>query len=165
MAARVKTELIRLKDFVWSKPIQTHPKPYSTVHFKEVLVSDVFKQLKNLSRRKITGYDDLPPGLLKDSARCIARPLTHVINSSLTTSIVPEDFKIGIITPIFKSGVKSDLDNYRPVTVLHMGCSEPFAHTRIRNHPSDREKGGFFFAVTRKGAVVGGDFTEKERIW
>ena len=45
-----------------------------------------------------------------------------------------------------------------------MGCSGAFAHTRIRNHPSDREKGGFFFAVTRKGAVVGGDLADKKRI-
>ena len=123
MAVKVKATSIRLKDFVWSTPVQIHPKTYSTFRFKEVLVSDVFKHLKKLSRNKATGYDDLPPGLLKDSAQYISRPLTHVINSSLATSVIPEDFKIGIITPIYKSGVKSDLDNYRPVTVLPV-CSK-----------------------------------------
>ena len=123
MAVKVKATSIRLKDFVWSTPVQIHSKTYSTFRFKEVLVSDVFKHLKKLSRNKATGYDDLPPGLLKDSAQYISRPLTHVINSSLTTSVIPEDFKIGIITPIYKSGVKSDLDNYRPVTVLPV-CSK-----------------------------------------
>ena len=33
-----------------------------------------------------------------------------------------EDFKHGLVTPIFKSGKKEDMDNYRPVTVLPV-CS------------------------------------------
>ena len=46
MAVKVKATSIRLKDFVWSTPVQIHPKTYSTFRFKEVLVSDVFKHLK-----------------------------------------------------------------------------------------------------------------------
>ena len=63
--------------------------------------------------------------MLKDSARFIAGPLTYIINLSIQTSIVPEDFKYAIVSPVFKSGSKSDLDNYRPVSVLPI-CSKVF---------------------------------------
>ena len=88
-----------------------------------------------MSRKKATGHDDLPPGLLKDSARFIAAPLAHVINSSIKTAIVPDDFKIGIITFTFKSGKRSDLDNYRPVTVLPVSSKifERCIHQQVMN--------------------------------
>jgi len=125
MAANVKSNSILLKDFVWSKPKETFPKTYSTFHFKEVRVNETFKLLKNLSRKKASGHDNLPTGMLKDAAISIAKPLTHVINAILKTGMVPVDFKYGIVTPIYKSGLKQELDNYRPVTVLPV-CSKIF---------------------------------------
>ena len=32
--------------------------------------------------------------------------------------IVPSEFKQGKIIPIYKSGKKSDIDNYRPIPIL-----------------------------------------------
>jgi len=78
----------------------------------------VFKLLKNLSHKKVTGPDELPPGMLKDVACQIAQPLCLIINRSLLTSIIPDNFKYDIVTPIYKSGVKHDMNNYRPITVL-----------------------------------------------
>ena len=55
---------------------------------------------------------------LKDVALQIAEPLCHVINLSIKTGIVPSRFRIGKITPVYKSGPKNNMDNYRPITVL-----------------------------------------------
>ena len=88
-------------------------------------VNQVFKHLKKLSRNKASGPDELPPGMLKDCAAQICKPLCHVINTSIETGIVPECFKLGNITPIHKSGSKQDIDNYRPITVLPV-CSKIF---------------------------------------
>jgi hypothetical protein len=48
-----------------------------------------------------------------------------VINLSIQTGVVPKEFKIGKATPIYKSGSKQDMDNYRPITVLPI-CSKIF---------------------------------------
>ena len=48
----------------------------------------------------------------------IATPLTHLINLSLTTNVFPADWKIAKIIPIYKSGSRSNLDNYRPISIL-----------------------------------------------
>ena len=90
-----------------------------------VTVSEVFVKLEKLKRKKVAGPDNLPPGFLKHIAIIIAKPLAHVINFSIATGIVPSGFKIGLITPVYKSGPKNDMDNYRPITVLPV-CSKIF---------------------------------------
>ena len=64
------------------------------------------------------GLDNIPPGYLKGVAYVIAKPLTRVINLSLNTGIVPNDFKLGGVVPIFKSSSANNTDNYRPISVL-----------------------------------------------
>ena len=78
----------------------------------------VYKELRRLKRKKASGIDELPPGILKDSAAVIAKPLAHIINLSLASGIFPTDWKIGKVFPLLKSRVKSNIDNYRPITVL-----------------------------------------------
>ena len=84
----------------------------------QVTVAEVIKNLKNLSRKKATGPGNLPPGILKDVAVIIAKPLCHIINISMKNGIIPSAFKLGKITPIYKSGSKHEMDNYRPITGL-----------------------------------------------
>ena len=83
-------------------------------------VSKVFieKELRLLKRQKATGIDDLPPGLLKDCAKVISGPLSHIINLSIKTCTVPFIWKIAKILPAFKSGNSSLPENYRPISIL-----------------------------------------------
>ena len=125
IAIKLKLQFAPLKNFVWKNPKTCYPKTYSTFRFKEVQVNQIFKHLKKLSRKKAPGPDELPPGMLKDVAVYIAKPLCHVINQSLRTKIVPEEFKYGIVSPVIRSGNGQDLNNYRPITVLPT-CSKIF---------------------------------------
>jgi len=61
--------------------------------------------------------------------------LCQVINLTLKSGLVPTDWKIGKVTPVFKSGSKNDIDNYRPITVLPV-CSKVFekcVHHQLMN--------------------------------
>ena len=44
--------------------------------------------------------------------------LTGIFNQSLVNGIFPSDWKLAKVTPIFKNGFKSDLNNYRSISVI-----------------------------------------------
>ena len=49
----------------------------------------------------------------------LSRPLlTGIFNQSLVTGIFLSDWKMAKVSPIFKNLSKSDLNNYRPLSVI-----------------------------------------------
>ena len=67
---------------------------------------------------KATGLDNIPCKLLKIAADVIAPSLTCIFNQSLLTGIYPSDWKLAKVIPFFKNGSKTDLNNYRPISVI-----------------------------------------------
>jgi hypothetical protein len=48
----------------------------------------------------------------------IAPSLTLIFNQSIRTGIFPTDWKVSRVTPIYKSGEKHSMTNYRPISVI-----------------------------------------------
>ena len=104
----------------------------STIHFQSFLpdknpVSFVFSRIsevdiinisKTLKPKTSTGADFISNKLLKIIAPIIITPLHHLINLSLETGFVPEEYKIAKVVPIYKSGDCHDFNNYRPISLL-----------------------------------------------
>ena len=67
---------------------------------------------------KSAGYDEINPDIIKKCNALIAEPLTYVINLSLLQGKFPEKLKYAVITPVFKSGDKTKVKNYRPISIL-----------------------------------------------
>ena len=49
---------------------------------------------------------------------CIIESLTYLFNLVLNTGTFPDDMKFAKVTPIYKSGEKTDCGNYRPISVI-----------------------------------------------
>jgi len=49
-------------------------------------------------------------------------PLHHLFSLSLTESVVPNDWKRHNIIPVFKSGDKSTVKNYHPISAMYQKC-------------------------------------------
>ena len=86
--------------------------------FKCISPTDVYNELLKLDISKSTGLDDIGPNILKISAPVICDSLAHIFNISLCTGTFPSKLKCARVTPIFKSGDATEMDNYRPISVL-----------------------------------------------
>ena len=93
--------------------------------FSAVTSDYVFKIIESLPTKNSSGYDEISTKLLKEVKHEIVEPLIHVINQSLACGIFPDHLKIAKITPIYKKGNKSVIDNCRPISLLP-SCSKIF---------------------------------------
>ena len=83
-------------------------------HIDENEISTIIKNIKNGS----PGWDNLPPVLFKSCISSFIKPLTYIVNKSFESGIFPDLLKLAKIVPIFKSGDKKIISNYRPTSVL-----------------------------------------------
>ena len=78
---------------------------------------DVLKLLQGLKPDKSPGPDMTHPRVLKECANELAYPLFRLFRKSLDDGNVPRDWKDGNVTPIYKKGSRTSVDNYRPVSL------------------------------------------------
>ena len=90
----------------------------NSFNFTIVTEEKVSKLLSSINVTKSTGCDNIAARFLKDGSREISTPLTYIINLSLRTCTVPNDFKSARVVPLFKKGNCNQEGNYRPVSIL-----------------------------------------------
>ncbi len=78
----------------------------------------VYKELTKLIPTKSTGLDNIPARFLKDAASFLKIPVAYIINSSITSNEVPQELKRARVKPLFKKNSRSEVGNYRPVSIL-----------------------------------------------
>src|ERR1043165_10297120 len=62
--------------------------------------------------------DDISPSVAKVTIQAIAEPLAQIINSSFSTGIIPAEIKIAKVIPLYKSGERNKISNFRPISIL-----------------------------------------------
>ena len=89
----------------------------SIPNFKFELINEslIVKTLQGLKASKASGLDNISPRMMKDAAVVVAKPLTRIVNESLSQETVPSEWKYAEITPLYKKGMSTDMDNYCPV--------------------------------------------------
>ena len=64
------------------------------------------------------GHDNIQPFFLKAAGHVIAPYLSLLLNFVFTEGIFLRNCKIARITPIYRSGAKEEMNNYRPISIL-----------------------------------------------
>jgi hypothetical protein len=80
--------------------------------------SDVFKLIANLRPDTASGYDGIHPKVIKHCSTLLLKPLKHIANTIMAHGDFPDKLKKARVTVIWKGASKSDLGNYRPISVL-----------------------------------------------
>ena len=96
----------------------------------------VQKRLEKLRTDKSPGPDKVHPLILKTLSNTLADPLCRIFNTSLQSGKVPDTWKEGVVTAIFKKGMKSLASNYRAITPTSVVCKllEGFITEYLKKH-------------------------------
>ena len=91
----------------------------SSFEFLEINMNEVLQHLLNLGNKSSLDMIDMDNKLLRLASPIIAPLLCHIFNLSLCNSIVPSDWKLARVTPIYKGqGEITHPGNYRPISVI-----------------------------------------------
>ena len=96
---------------------------------------DVIKAIKSLNPKNSEGHDRIPVRIVVDGVKFLAKPLSLIFKNIYATKIIPEQWLIAKIIPIFKKGASNKIENYRPISNL-CACSKVFEKlilNRIKN--------------------------------
>jgi hypothetical protein len=77
-----------------------------------------FSNIIDLLKDTSAGYDGISTKVVKRSYQHYLPVLNHIMNLSLSQGVFPNQLKVAKVIPLFKSGDKMLVNNYRPVSVL-----------------------------------------------
>ncbi|KAL0811210.1 hypothetical protein ABMA28_009640 [Loxostege sticticalis] len=96
-------------------------------------LDEVNKIIDSLDSNSSIGLDGISTKSIKCLKDIILRDLVTCFNKLLSEGHFPDTLKMAKVSPIYKSGSKSDVGNYRPISVL--------PHLHSINFISDRQYG------------------------
>ena len=77
---------------------------------KRIAANFVYQQLELLKPSKATGLDGISARLLEDAASTVSALLTTIVNCSISTSIVPAEWKHAKVVSLHKDGDETSMD-------------------------------------------------------
>jgi hypothetical protein len=83
-----------------------------------VTEAEIIGIIKTLKPTNSSGYDEISSKILKSCGSLISRPLCYICNKSISMGIFPDRIKYATVKPLYKKGVKSSMNNYRPICLL-----------------------------------------------
>ncbi|XP_078607973.1 uncharacterized protein LOC144879949 [Branchiostoma floridae x Branchiostoma japonicum] len=85
---------------------------------EEITEQEILDSVKNLKTGKASGIDNLLPEFFKESISVLLPYLKILFNKCFNFGVIPRQWTVGIINPLFKSGRKDEVENYRSITLL-----------------------------------------------
>ncbi|XP_055612778.1 uncharacterized protein LOC129759372, partial [Uranotaenia lowii] len=79
---------------------------------------EVILKIKNLDQNKSAGPDGLQANFIKHHHQIFSELIRDVFNESLENGKYPSCLKTARVIPIHKGGSKTDVNNYRPISIL-----------------------------------------------
>ena len=78
--------------------------------------------MESLKEDKSPGNDAMHPKFLKEVSEELGGILSHIMEQSMKTGEIPQDWRDALIVPIFKKGSRNEAKNYRPVSLTSIVC-------------------------------------------
>ena len=90
-----------------------------SIFLQPTVPTKVFILINNaLVNKKACGTDNISPYFIKVATAIVSEPLSEFVNYSFAFGLFPDILKLAKVVPVFKSGNKCVVTNYRPISLL-----------------------------------------------
>lgn len=121
--------------------METINRTLDSMSMSPITTTEVYDLVKKIEIHKTSALENISSKLLKDSLEVLSPQLTHLFNSSIFTSIFPDKWKIANVVFIHKGGTRTDINNYRPISLLPTPGKmlEKIVHSRIYTYLDEND--------------------------
>lgn len=95
--------------------VESNPKSMYMFEVTEIEILDTLKKIKS---KDTYGHDEISTNVMKSAIPLILKPIMSLLNNSFKHGIFPSDLKTAVVVPIYKKDNKSEISNYRPISLL-----------------------------------------------
>lgn len=85
---------------------------------RQITHDQLDRVVSKIEMHKNSGIKNVSTHLLKISYKIVLPQLLHIFNKSIMNGAFPQAWKTAIVTPLYKNGLRTDPQNYRPIVCL-----------------------------------------------
>jgi hypothetical protein len=82
----------------------------------------VERAMTEMSTKMSSGPDHIPSGFVRKLSPQLCEPLSMLFNRCMAQGILPDVWLEAIVIPVFKKGSRSQVGNYRPISLTSVIC-------------------------------------------
>ncbi|PNF41624.1 hypothetical protein B7P43_G10456 [Cryptotermes secundus] len=97
---------------------QAFIRPFPKIHLNQTMYKEIESVIGSFKPKSSNGYDEISVKILKFTAPFISSPLAYICNRAFVTGVFPTRLKYSVIKPLFKNGDKTNMSNYRPISLM-----------------------------------------------
>lgn len=107
-----------------------------SMFFDPTTSQEVSSVIHNLKMKKSVGYDAISTSVVKNCESVLSPLLATSFNHCISEGYFPAELKISKVVPVFKKGDPSDVNNYRPISILPIlnKVFEKLIYVRLLGH-------------------------------
>jgi len=91
---------------------------HQSLYIRKTNLIEIKNIVLSLKGGTAPGHDNITTEMVKMFDDEALKPLVNIINDIIYNGVIPNSFKLSIITPIHKKGNKTNVENYRPISLL-----------------------------------------------
>lgn len=87
---------------------------------RELEREEIGRAVKNMKKKKAAGIDEIPMKAWMFGGKAVSKSLLDLMNQIWKEEIIPEEWRISVVVPVYKKGDQKKAENYRGIVITQV---------------------------------------------